>query len=237
MDQPYSKTTAFDAHWRRLLWLGLGISILVHGLAVLIFRGDGLPPSPFSAAGPNAGDDAPAGGDAGALRGIAIALPATPQPIPRPPEPIIVPDAEIPEPVEAPVPEIVIPTLTEATAAVLGAAGEAGSGGGSGGGAGGGRGGGGTAESGRFRVQPPSPRSIIFPPADLPASVRGKKIEVWVFVTEQGRVVADSTRIHPSTGDRSFDERLRRQAAQWVFEPARRGGRPVAEWFQYVIEP
>jgi len=76
---------------------------------------------------------------------------------------------------------------------------------------------------------------MILPPADRPASVRGKEVEVWVFVTEQGRVIADSTRIHPSTGDRRFDERLRRQAAQWVFEPARKGGRPVAEWFQYVI--
>jgi hypothetical protein len=39
----------------------------------------------------------------------------------------------------------------------------------------------------------------------------------------------------PSSGDRGFDNRLIRQAADWVFNPGRRDGQPVAEWFQYVI--
>jgi len=48
-------------------------------------------------------------------------------------------------------------------------------------------------------------------------------------------VVADSTRLAPSSGDSKFDERLRRQAAEWVFNPAKKGGQPVAEWFRYTI--
>jgi hypothetical protein len=65
--------------------------------------------------------------------------------------------------------------------------------------------------------------------------VKGKEIDVWVFVTEKGMVVADSTRLDPGSGDRGFDDRLKKQASEWVFEPARRGGRVIAEWFRYTI--
>ncbi len=50
-----------------------------------------------------------------------------------------------------------------------------------------------------------------------------------------GSVVPDSTRVIPSTGDSKFDDRLKRQAAEWVFDPARSMGRAVAEWFRYFI--
>jgi hypothetical protein len=65
--------------------------------------------------------------------------------------------------------------------------------------------------------------------------VRGREVDVWVFVTVRGQVVSDSTRLDPTSGDGKFDDRLKKQAAEWVFEPAKRGGKPVAEWFRYTI--
>ena len=74
-----------------------------------------------------------------------------------------------------------------------------------------GRGDGGTAESGRFRGSPPSPRGIIIPPANR--SLRGQEVEVWVWVNEVGRVVADSTQLGtpaPRIGSRPGRENSRR---------------------------
>ena len=96
-----------------------------------------------------------------------------------------------------------------------------------------GRGDGGTAEEGLFRLVPPSPRGMIMPPAN--DKLKGREVEVWVFVDERGRVVPDSTRLEPPTSDRDFNRRLIREASQWVFEPARQGGKPVASWFPYTI--
>lgn len=98
-----------------------------------------------------------------------------------------------------------------------------------------GEGDGGTADEGRFRVMPPTPRGLILPPSDRPGKVRGRDVEVWVFVTVEGKVVPDSTRLIPPTGDSGFDKKLKQQAAEWVFEPARRDGQAVAEWFRYII--
>jgi hypothetical protein len=98
-----------------------------------------------------------------------------------------------------------------------------------------GAGDGGTEAEGRFRVVPPRPKGMILPPSDRPADVRGREVEVWVYVAATGRVVADSTRLNPPTGDRRFDRRLREHASGWVFEAARRDGRPVGEWFRYTI--
>lgn len=71
------------------------------------------------------------------------------------------------------------------------------------------------------------------PPAN--DKLKGREVEVWVFVDERGRVVPDSTRLEPPTSDRDFNRRLIREASQWVFEPARQGGKPVASWFPYTI--
>ncbi|MGH7477473.1 MAG: energy transducer TonB, partial [Longimicrobiales bacterium] len=99
-----------------------------------------------------------------------------------------------------------------------------------------GAGAGGTEAEGRETgVIPPTPRGLILPPSDRPRSVRGKEVTVWVFVSAQGRVTPDSTRLIPSSGDRGFDQRLRQLASEWVFTPARRGGSAVAEWFSYVL--
>ncbi|MSR22398.1 MAG: hypothetical protein EXR92_02465 [Gemmatimonadetes bacterium] len=96
-----------------------------------------------------------------------------------------------------------------------------------------GAGGGGTEPRGTSRLIPPSPRGMIMPAANR--ELRGSEIEVWVFVNEAGRVVADSTRLVPPTPDRGFNEQLEQDAAQWVFGPARQNGLPVAAWFRYTI--
>jgi hypothetical protein len=96
-----------------------------------------------------------------------------------------------------------------------------------------GRGDGGTGEEGLFDVIPPSPRGMIIPPSNR--SLRGKQVEVWVFVDATGRVVADSTRLNPPTSDGSFNRRLIAEAAEWVFHPAKRNDQPVAAWFPYTI--
>jgi hypothetical protein len=96
-----------------------------------------------------------------------------------------------------------------------------------------GRGDGGTAAEGFYRLVPPSPRGMIIPPTN--SKLRGRSVEVWVFVNEGGRVVADSTRLNPPTSDRGFNRRLIEEAAEWVFNPAMMQGKPVAAWFPYTI--
>jgi hypothetical protein len=96
-----------------------------------------------------------------------------------------------------------------------------------------GRGDGGNAEDGLFRLQPATPRGMIIPPTNR--DLRGTEVQVWVFVNERGRVVADSTRLDPPTRDGGFNRRLIREASEWVFRPAVRQGKPVASWFPYKI--
>jgi hypothetical protein len=74
---------------------------------------------------------------------------------------------------------------------------------------------------------------MIIPPANK--NLKGTMVEVWVFVDERGRVVADSTRLNPPTKDRGFNERLIREASEWVFRPATQAGQAVASWFPYQI--
>ena len=226
-----------DERWKRAWRAAMITSLLLHVLLfVLLYSGLAEPLSPFSAAGPRSGDDRAAAG--GGLEAIAmrIQMPEAPQPIPRPPEPLPVPAEEVvevePQEEEAAVePQPDAPEGPATVAAVTGQGTDAGPGleGATG------RGDGGTTDEGRFRVVPPSPRGLILPPSNRPGRVRGKEVAVWVFVSDRGRVVSDSTRVLPSTGDRGFDKRLREQAAEWVFEPAKKGGRAVAEWFRYTI--
>ncbi len=210
----------------------MAASLLIHLLLLLLFRGDGIPDSPYAAAGPRAGDDraAPAGGGMQAVN-LQLVPPREEERIRRPPAPVPAPEVTV-ELEEEPEPEAPPIELAD----VPGVLGERdGPEPGPGLVDGDGQGDGGTAEEGRFRVVPPMPRGLILPPSDRPDKVRGREVEVWVFVTTEGTVVADSTRLVPPTGDRGFDRKLRRQAAEWVFEPAQKEGRPVAEWFRYVI--
>lgn len=96
-----------------------------------------------------------------------------------------------------------------------------------------GRGDGGTGAEGFFDLIPPTPRSIIYPPPN--ENLRGKQIDVWVFVDATGKVVPDSTRLNPPTSDGGFNRRLIAEATDWLFHPAKRNDQPVAAWAFYTI--
>lgn len=221
--------------WDRSLRRALVASVVLHVLLLLLFRQSMVVPDvPQSAAGPdNADDRAAAGG------GMEIVALRVVQPPPAPEEAFI--PIPVPTPTEQPVPDPPpeqepaapsspqpigqAPSPGEGRGPATGPGTETGTGSGSGG----------TGEEGTSRVSAPTPRGLILPPSDRPGRVRGNTVTVYVFVNDRGRVVSDSTRLAPSSGDRGFDNRLIRQAADWVFNPARRDGQPVAEWFQYVI--
>jgi outer membrane biosynthesis protein TonB len=225
----YRRTDELKARGRRIWRAAFLVSLAVHLLIFLIFARRPAPPSPFAAAGPRAADDRAAAAGGG-MRVVELNLVA-PEVALTPPDPVPTPEVLIePEPIAEPEPPALeIAALPGTGGAELGIGVETGSEGGDG------RGDGGAEDEGRFRVVPPTPRGLILPPGDRPGKVRGKEVAVWVFVTEAGAVVPDSTRLLPSTGDSKFDERLRRQAAQWVFQPALRDGAAVAEWFRYII--
>jgi outer membrane biosynthesis protein TonB len=218
--------------WDRAMRWSLVASLLFHVLVLLLFRQSVVIPSvPASSAGPDANDDRAAAGG-----GTEIIAYTVIQPPPAPEEAII--PIPVPTPTAQPRPEVVRPP-TPQSPAPLGQTASTGEGRGPETGPGTergtGAGSGGTGEEGDSRTIAPSPRGLILPPSDRPARVRGTTVTVYVFVTERGTVVSDSTRLAPSSGDRGYDNRLRRQAAEWVFNPARRNGQAVAEWFQYVI--
>ncbi|MEJ2204411.1 MAG: hypothetical protein P8170_09895 [Gemmatimonadota bacterium] len=204
----------------RTVWrMGLLLSVLVHLFIFLGWRGPVIPMSPFAAAGPRAGDNRAA---RGSMQALNMSVPPS-RPIIRPPRPLAV-SVEI-EPVEFEDSETLDPSsvLGDAPGDDEGPGLETGTG----------EGDGGTAEEGLYRLQPPSPRGMIIPPAN--ENLKGTTVEVWVFVDERGRVVPDSTRLNPPTRDRGFNQRLIREAAEWVFRPAVQGGKPVASWFPYQI--
>lgn len=221
-----------DRRFSRALAWGLGISILLHVSLFVMFSERPLPRSPFAAAGERMGDFRAAAG--GGMEAIQL---ATPRRILQPPPPIPAPTPDITE-LTPPEPEISqeeIPAI--ALADDLAALGNRGPAEGPGIADGTGEGDGGTESEGLFRVVPPRPTGIFMPPTSgRPDDLRGKEIEIWVYVTAAGRVVPDSTRLNPSTGDRGFDRRLRERAAGWVFEAASKDGQPVSEWFRYTIK-
>ena len=84
---------------------------------------------------------------------------------------------------------------------------------------------------GSFKIPPSQP--VIMPSSN--PDLRGTHVQVWVFVDEAGRVVADSTRLEPPTRNRDLNRRLIREASEWVFRPAQQDGKAVASWFPYRI--
>lgn len=195
------------------------ISLVLHLVLAFSWKRTPVPVSPFSAAGPRAGDDRAA---AGGMQALNLAVPA-PRPIVPPRVPLITLDDV--EPVEISLePEVDL-------AALIGGGPGMDEGPGIEGGTG--RGDGGTGETGLFSLIPPSPRGMIIPPSSR--SLRGRQVQVWVFVNAVGRVVPDSTHLDPPTSDRGFNRRLIQEAAEWVFNPATREGQPVSAWFPYTI--
>lgn len=204
----------------RTTWrTGLIVSVVFHLLLLVGWRGSVLPESPFAAAGPDAGDNRAA---AGGLQAINVRTPPT-RPIVPPPVPIEV-AVEV-EPVDFEDEVVMDPSSVLGDApGPLQAPGTA---------DGSGAGDGGDADEGRRSLQPATPRGMIIPPTNR--DLRGTEVQVWVFVDERGRVVADSTRLDPPTRDRGFNRRLIQEASQWVFRPAVQEGEPVASWFPYRI--
>lgn len=225
------RSSNLDQRYHRALRWGLIVSVLGHAALFLYFSERPLPPSPFSAAGERRGDATAARG--GGMEAVELTSP--PQVVESAPEPVAAPTPDLVEvaEVEPEVRELGIeaPAISE----VAGLPGPLGREDGPGLEEGTGEGDAGTEAEGLFRVVPPRPRGMIMPPSDRPDRVRGREVDVWVFVSATGRVVPDSTRLSPPTGDRRFDRRLREHAAGWVFEAARRDGTAVAEWFRYTI--
>jgi hypothetical protein len=207
-------------HRERRIWRrGLLVSALLHAIVFFGWQGSVIPSSPFAAAGPRAGDNRAA---AGGMQALNVPTPPS-RPIVPPPTPIAV-EVEV-EPVQFE------QEVTFDPASVLGEAPGLLEGPGIADGTGAGDGG--NAEEGFYRLQPATPRGMIIPPQN--DGLRGTEVQVWVFVDERGRVVADSTRLDPPTRDRGFNRRLMREAAEWTFRPAVQEGRPVASWFPYKI--
>jgi hypothetical protein len=206
-------------HDRRIWRTGLLVSVLAHLLLFFGWRGNVIPMSPFAAAGPRAGDNRAA---AGSMQAINVRTPPA-TPIVPPPVPIAV-EIEV-EPVEFEQDIELDPAsvLGERPGLIEGPGMEDGTGAGDGG----------NADEGFYRLQPATPRGMIIPTTN--PDLRGTDVQVWVFVDERGRVVADSTRLDPPTRDGGFNRRLIREAAEWSFHPAVLEGRSVASWFPYRI--
>jgi TonB family protein len=210
---------------RRVWRVGLLVSLLLHLILLLVFQNRPERLTPYAAAGPGFGDPvaAPAGGG---MRAIVLRPPVEIRVPPRPETPIIEP-VEIEEKIEEPVlalSEVELPDPGEGTR--KGPETGAGLPGGEG------RGDRGNAMSGLRRLIPPTPRGVIMAPLDRPASVRGRKVTVWVFINQAG--VVDSVRLDPPTPDEAYNRSLIREAREWVFEPAERAGKAVATWFSYT---
>lgn len=216
-----TEMTARDRRRRdRSVWrTGLLVSVLFHLIVFFGWRGSVIPDSPLAAAGPAAGDDRAA---AGSMQALNV---RTPPSVPLVPPPIPLPTEVAVEPVEF-VQEVQIDPASVAgdSPGQLEAPGlETGTG----------LGDGGDSDEGLYRLQPPVPRGMIIPPDN--DRLRGTEVQVWVFVDETGRVVADSTRLEPSTRDGDFNRRLIREASEWIFRPAQQDGEAVASWFPYRI--
>lgn len=229
-----------DRQWRGPLLFGLLAAAAIHIAVLLMFRTVlVIPETPFSAAGPPAGDyRAAAGGESG-LTMVEVAPASEREEAVTPTEAVVpVPEEVV---IEPETPDVAVDEATPAVTPSLPGQGDPGRGGeqgeetGPGRATGTGEGGGGTEDEGASGIVAPTPRAMFLPPADRPRSVRGREVTVWVFVDPAGRVVPDSTRLEPPTPDARYNSRLRQSAAQWRFDPARRAGAAVAAWYPYQI--
>ncbi|MBW3570880.1 MAG: hypothetical protein KY467_07225 [Gemmatimonadetes bacterium] len=155
-----------------------------------------------------------------------VLIPPEPTPVPEPPQPEA-PKTETPQ--TRPAATTPGPASPGAQAGTGGGQGTGsgpgegsgvgpGSGGGSGGGDGGGIGAGqGPGQGGGGRIRPPTTDVLLIPP-DRPNGVASQEITIRVTVDVRGRV--REARLTGSTGNRGFDERVRRWALSLVFRPA-----------------
>jgi len=71
---------------------------------------------------------------------------------------------------------------------------------------------------------------VRYPPALYERGLEGTVI-LRLFITDDGSVVADSTRVAESSGQAAFDSAAVHGVERMVFAPARRDGIPVATLF------
>jgi protein TonB len=182
------------------------------------------------------------GGNDGEMVSYVEVDPPTPQPEPTvetvPEEDVLIPPepTPVPEPPKREAPKADTPPAPTPAPANTGAQGGsgggegpgtgpgqgAGTGPGSGGGSGGGDGGGigagqGPGTGGGSRIRPPTSDVLQIPP-DKPSSVPSQEIVIRVTVDVRGRV--RDARLVRSTGNRGYDERVRRWAMTLVWRPA-----------------
>ncbi len=156
-----------------------------------------------------------------------VLLPPEPTPVPEPPRPEPTPTQQ--PPTQQPPVAMPAPVAAGSGSGTGGGQGPGegpgegpgvgpGSGGGSGGGTGGGIGSGmGPGTGGGSRIRPPATDVMLIPP-DKPGGVTSQEITVRLTVDERGRV--RDARLASSTGNRGYDERIRRWALTLLFRPA-----------------
>ncbi len=218
-------TQRHDRRYRRALRVGLGVSLLLHLAALLLWRVDPVSLGSSIAAGPRAGDPIAAAG--GAMQAMRVRLPEEIV-VPPPPERLVY-DAR---PVEVELrmdPQIATTDLDVAlgearlvaTSRGPGLPGMTG------------RGDDGAAATGNSRLLDGTPRSLI-PEWDPPADVRGMEVTVRVLIDEAGRPL--EVRLQPQTPNGGFNKKLISKARLMEFNPVRdRSGRPVQEWTEFVL--
>ena len=199
---------------RRIWRNGITMSVAVHFLLFFIWKITAIPISSSMPLGPEQSEGAV---DEGSLRALSIwvppKLPVSPSPIPIPSQ-IDIRETKLPQITEREAVSALgkSPSLDKP----LGL-----------------RDGFGTTYQGTSDWMPATPRDMIIP--SNKHDLNGKEIQVWVFVDESGGVIPDSTYIDPVPENEDFNRRLIRQAAEWLFRPATRDGKPVASWFTYRI--
>ena len=257
MRQSPATLTRGDRRQERLSWtVTLTASAAMHAAVLAVLLQGGPPPPRAGAPTWLFADLTPDGGGGGGEPAVvqlawgSPASPSTPEELTIPPE-IRVPELQLPEITQVPDvelslaapeterPAVVAPPPSEAAFAGAGgtpAAGEgqgAGSGTGPGVGAGLGPGGGPGASAPGEGIRPPAPLTILMPPAAIDA-VRGGTAKVRLQVDSTGAVRTVDVLV--SSGDRGYDEQLRRVASGWRFRPARdAANRPVPYPFEVSV--
>jgi hypothetical protein len=205
----------------RPTWLSaLLASALAHALIFLTFPVQSVLISPFAAAGPRAGDNRAA---QGSMQAMTMRVPPS---VPLVPPRIPLPTLSDMEPVQFEEVQFEPAAISGETMGLdVGPGLETGTG----------EGDGGNSDEGLFRLVAPVPRAVMFPNPPDDDRLRGREVEVWVFVDARGSVVPDSTQLRPPTPNGDYNRRLIRDAAEWSFTPAMRDGEPVATWFNYRL--
>ena len=166
--------------------------------------------------------------------------------VPPPPPPVPVPPAVQPRPAP-PAPAGPAPVVAAGPGAGQGPATGPGMGPGEGGGTGGGTGGGngpgrgtatgpgdGRGEGGGSRVTLPTSDLMLIPP-NRPRGMASRDVVMRLSINERGDVTA--AEVLTPTGNRGYDEQLKRTARDWKFNPARdlATNRPVAVFYDVTF--